>query len=131
MENEMPLDWFGDARQVTVERALAEFRAARPVAIRGAGSLRLAFPAEGLTEAQMPFLGAAGQDARLIVPGGKAKSFAAWEAPAAAVRLEPLTLESIEAYTRHGNDGAGSYSAVLTAPDLNETAALTLANLSL
>jgi GTP cyclohydrolase II len=42
------------------------------------------------------------------------------------VRLKPLTLEAIEAYTRHGHD-----NAVLTAPDLNETASLTLANLSL
>jgi len=131
----MPSDWFGDARQVAVERALAEFRAARPVAIRGAGSLRLAFPAEGLTEAQMPFWQAAGQDARLIVPGGKVRSSSAWEAPAAAVRLKPLTLGTIEAYTRHGHEGSANgavfHSAVLTAPDLNETASLTLANLSL
>jgi GTP cyclohydrolase II len=135
MENEMPFDWFGDARQVAIERALAEFRAARPVAVQGAGSLCLAFPAEGLTEAQMPFLQAAGQDARLVVPGGKARSSEAWEAPAAAVRLRPLTLETIEAYTRHSHEGEangmGFSSAALTAPALNETASLALANLSL
>jgi GTP cyclohydrolase II len=135
MENEMPLDWFGDTRQVTVERALAEFRAARPVAIRGAGSLRLAFPAEGLTEAQMPFLQAGGRDARLVVPGGRARALGIWEALAAAVRLKPLTLETVEAYTRHSHDGpangASSYGAALMAPDLNESASLALANLSL
>jgi GTP cyclohydrolase II len=135
VENEMPFDWFGDARQVAIERALAEFRAARPVAIRGAGSLCLAFPAEGLAEAQMPFLQAAGQDARLIVPGGKVRSSSAWEAPAAAVRLKPLTLETIEAYTRHSHEGLANGtsfpSAALTEPDLNETASLALANLSL
>jgi GTP cyclohydrolase II len=135
MENEMHLDWFGDAQQVAVERALAEFRAARPVAIQEAGSLCLAFPAEGLTEAQMPFLQAPEQDARLVIPGGKARSLGAWEAPAAAVRLKPFTLETIEAYTRHSHDGPASgtspYSAALIAPNLTETASLALANLSL
>jgi GTP cyclohydrolase II len=51
------------------------------------------------------------------------------------VRLRPLTLEAIEAYTRHSHEGAASGagipSAVLTAPDLTETASLALANLSL
>jgi GTP cyclohydrolase II len=135
MENEMPLNWFGDARQVGIERALAEFRAARPVAVWGAGSLCLAFPAEGLTEAQMPFLQGVGQDARLIVPGGKARPLGAWKAPAAAVRLRPLTLETIEAYTRHSHEGVSNGmtfpSAAVTAPDLKESASLALANLSL
>jgi GTP cyclohydrolase II len=135
MENEMPFDWFGDARQVGIERALAEFRAARPVAVRGTGSACFAFPAEGLTEAQMPFLQAAGQDARLVVPGGKVRSTVPWEAPAAAIRLRPLTLETIDAYTRHSHEGTANSTsfanAALTAPGLNESASLALANLSL
>ena len=44
----MPLNCFGDASHIAVERALAEFRAARPVAIRSGDSLVLAFSAEGL-----------------------------------------------------------------------------------
>jgi GTP cyclohydrolase II len=135
MEYEMPFDWLGDSRQVAVERALAEFRAARPVTIQGAGSLCLAFPAEGLTDAQMPFLQAAGQDSRLIIPGAKAPPAAAWKASAAAVRLRPLTLEMVEAYTRHSHEGAAKGtvfpSAVLAVPDLKETASLALANLAL
>ncbi len=134
MKSEMPLDYFGDARQVAVERALAEFRAARPVAIRSGDSLALAFPVEGLTEKQIHFLQAAGRNARLIIPGEKARSSAVWEDEAAAVRLNPLSLETIEAYTTHLHDagnGAGFYRAVLVAPDRAEIAALALANLSL
>src|SRR5208337_2772720 len=67
MKSEMPLDYFGDAHQVAVERALSEFRAARPVAIRSGGAFALACPAEGLTEKQISFLQAAGRNARLIV----------------------------------------------------------------
>ncbi len=135
MESKMPLDYFGDARQVAVERALAEFRAARPVAIYSGGSLGLAFPAEGLTEKQVHFLQAPGRNARLVIPGEKAKPSGSWEEAAAAVHLNPLTLETIEDYTCHLHDGPAhgpaSYSAVLTAPNQAGLAALALANLSL
>jgi GTP cyclohydrolase II len=51
------------------------------------------------------------------------------------VRLKPLTLETIETYTRHSHEGpangANLPSAALAAPDLHETASLALANLSL
>ncbi|MGO8955278.1 MAG: GTP cyclohydrolase II RibA [Rhodomicrobium sp.] len=135
MESEMPLDYFGDARQVAVERALSEFRAARPVAIQSGAGFALACPAEGLTEKQIPFLQAAGRNARLIIPGEKVRPAAAWEEAAAAVRLDPLTLETIEAYVSHetggGANGACVYSAVLSAPNQACLAALALANLSL
>jgi GTP cyclohydrolase II len=135
MENKMPLDYFGDARQVAVERASAEFRAARPVAIHSGGSLGLAFPAEGLTEKQIHFLQAPGRNARLVIPGEKAKPSGSWDEAAAAVHLHPLTLETIEDYTCHLHDGPArgpaSYSAVLTAPNQAGLAALALANLSL
>ena len=61
MESEMPFNCFGDARQVAVERALNEFRAARPVAIRSGDMLVLAFSAEGLTARQIAFLQGAGR----------------------------------------------------------------------
>ncbi len=135
MESEMPLNCFGDASQIAVERALAEFRAARPVAIRSGDLLALAFSAEGLTERQIAFLQGAGRNARLIIPGEKVRPSAPWEAEAAAVHLHPLTLETIEAYISHRHDGAAngasSYRPVFTAPNRAELAALALANLSL
>jgi len=130
----MPLECFADVHQLSVERALSEFRAARPVAVRSGASLALAFPAEGLTEKQIVFLQAAGRNPRLIVPGEKARSSAVWEEEAAAVRLNPFSLETIEAYTahRHGPvNGAGFYRAILVEPDHAEAAALSLSHLSL
>ena len=132
--NDMPLECFADVHQLSVERALSEFRAARPVAVRSGASLALAFPAEGLTEKQIVFLQAAGRNPRLIVPGEKARSSAVWEEEAAAVRLNPFSLETIEAYTahRHGPvNGAGFYRAILVEPDHAEAAALSLSHLSL
>ena len=134
MQSEMPLDCFENAGQIAVERALSEFRAARPVAIVAQDSLALAFPVEGLTGKQIEFLRAAGRNARLIIPGEKARSSAVWEEEAAAVRLNPLSLETIEAYSTHLQgkaNGAGFYRAVLIAADPAETAALALAHGSL
>jgi len=135
MESEMPLNCFGDASQIAVERALAEFRAARPVAIRSGDLLALAFSAEGLTGRQIAFLQGAGRNARLIVPGEKARSSEPWEEEAAAIHLHPITLEAIEAYIGHRHDGAAngasSYRPVLSEPSRAEHAALALANLSL
>jgi GTP cyclohydrolase II len=131
----MPLNYFGDASQIAVERALSEFRAARPVAIRSGDLLVLAFPAEGLTQRQIDFLQGAGRNARLIIPGEKARSTGEWTEAAAAVHLHPITLEAIEGYIGHRHDGAAGgtsgYRPVLTAPSKAENAALSLANLSL
>lgn len=131
----MPLNCFGDASQIAVERALSEFRAARPVAIRSGELLILAFPAEGLTERQIAFLQGAGRNARLIVPGEKARSCTAWDEAAAAVHLHPITLEAIADCIGHRHEGAvngaSTYRPVLTAPSRAELAALALANLSL
>ncbi len=131
----MPLNCCGDAHQIAVERALSEFRAARPVAIRSGELLILAFPAEGLTERQVAFLQGAGRNARLIIPGEKARSAQAWNDAAAAVHLHPLTLEAIEETIGHRHEGtlngASPYRPVLAAPSRAELAALALANLSL
>ena len=131
----MPLNCFGDASQIAVERALSEFRAARPVAIRSGELLVLAFPAEGLTERQIAFLQGAGRNARLIIPGEKARSSGTWDEGAAAVHMHPITLEAIEDYIGHCHEatvnGATSHRPVLAAPSRAELAALALANLSL
>ena len=134
MENEVPFDCFGDARQLAVERAMLEFRAARPVVIRAEDLAVLAFPVEGLTGKQIDFLRGTGRNAKLVVPGQKARASTVWEEEAAAVRLNALSLETIEAYTAHSHgalNGAGFHGAVFAAPDRAETAALALANLSL
>ncbi len=131
----MPLNCFGDAHQIAVERALSEFRAARPVAIRSGELLTLAFPAEGLTGRQIAFLQGAGRNARLIIPGEKARPAQAWDEAAAAVHLHPITLEAIEETIGHRPEntlnGTSPYRPVLTAPSRAELAALALANLSL
>jgi GTP cyclohydrolase II len=129
----MLLNSFGDAHQIAVERALAEFRAARPVAIRSGASVILAFPIEGLTEDLIPFFQQGQHHPRLVVSKEKAKAAVGWET-AAAVRLAPLTLETIEAYLDHGqlkgSTGGAAYCAELAVPDQAESAALALANLS-
>jgi GTP cyclohydrolase II len=133
--SQMPLNCFGDAHQIAVERTLSEFRAARPVAIRSGDLLVLAFPAEGLTERQIAFLQGAGRNARLIIPAEKARLAQAWDETAAAVHLHPFTIEAIEETIGHSHEdtrnGAGPYRPVLTAPSRAELAALALANLSL
>src|SRR5271165_6047527 len=133
MEQNMPLDIFGDAGQIAVERALNELRAARPVAIRQGDTLALAFSVEGLTARDILFLEAKGRGARLVIPGQKAQG--GQTGSAAALKLEPLTLETIEAVTGHAPDGAMNGKAPFRAENLEpsrlDLAALTLAHLSL
>ena len=121
----MPLESLGDARQIAVERALAEFRAARPVAIRSATKTVLAFPVEELNEKHMAFLQQKDRHLRLIVPGEKLNVAGAWIRSPATVRLKPFTLEKLEAYLAHHEK---AYGAAVT--DLAEAAALALANLA-
>lgn len=131
--NAMVFTFLGDAHRIAVERALAEFRAARPVAIKSGASVLLAFPVEGLTEEIMQFLQHGQRQPRLVVPKEKAKAAVGWESDA-AVRLAPFTLETIEVYLDHGQakaSGGAAYCAELSVPDFGEASALTLANLSL
>ena len=121
----MPLESLGDARQIAVERALAEFRAARPVAIRSATKTVLAFPVEGLHEKHMAFLQQKDRHPRLIVPGEKLNVAGSWIRSPATVRLKPFTLKMLEAYLAHHEK---TYDAAVT--DLAEAAALALANLA-
>ena len=130
MGSDMPLETFGDARQIAVERALAEFRAARPVAIRSETKTVLAFPVEGLNERLATFLRQEDRHPRLIVPGEKLNASGTWIRPPAAVRLKPFSLEKLEAYFAH-REAAGGRAAGLAVTDLAETAALALANLAL
>jgi len=126
MGSDMPLESFGDARQIAVERALAEFRAARPVAIRSATKTVLAFPAEGLNDKVVTFLQQKDRHARLIVPGEKLNAAGTWIRPPAAVRPKPFTLKKLEAYLAHHEKTDG-----VAVTDPAETAALTLAHLAL
>jgi GTP cyclohydrolase II len=125
MESEMPLESLGDARQIAVERALAEFRAARPVAIRSATKTVLAFPVEGLNEKHMAFLQKEDRHPRLIAPGEKLNAAGTWIRPPATVRLKPFTLEKLEAYFADHKKTDG-----VAVTDLAEAAALALANLA-
>jgi GTP cyclohydrolase II len=122
----MPLDNFGDARQIAVERALAEFRAGRPVAIRSAARTVLAFPVDGLDARAMSFLRNEEGCPRLVVPGEKVDASGEWVRPAAVVQLHPFTLESLEAYFAR----ADRSSLDSAAADMAEGAALALAHLS-
>ncbi len=130
MASDMPLNSLGDVRQIAVERALSEFRSARPVAIRWAAKTVLAFPVDGMTGKLMAFLQEDGRHPRVVVPGEKFKAAGTWIRPAATVRLRPFTLESLEAYFAHHQERRGA-SADLAVPDPAESAALALANLSL
>ena len=56
MERDKPLNFLGDDRQIAVERAVAEFRAARPIAIRSPAKTVLAFPVDGMDARLMAFL---------------------------------------------------------------------------
>jgi GTP cyclohydrolase II len=123
----MPLENFGDARQIAVERALAEFRAGRPVAIRSAARTVVAFPVDGLDARAMSFLQDEERHPRLVIPGEKVNAAGEWIRPAAVVRLRPFTLENLEAFIgRHDKSGAD-----LAAADRAESAALALAHLAL
>jgi GTP cyclohydrolase II len=126
MGGEMPLENFGDERQIAVERALAEFRAGRPVAIRSAARTIVAFPVDGLDARAMSFLGAEERRARLVVPGDKINAAGEWVRPAAVVRLHPFTIENMEEYIAH----AGKSSPDFAPADRTESAALALAHLS-
>ncbi len=123
----MPLDNFGDARQIAVERALAEFRAGRPVAIRSAARTVLAFPVDGLDARAMTFLRQEERRPRLVVPGEKIDAAGEWVRPATVIRIHPFTLESLEAhFAKHDKSGLD-----FAAADIAESAALALAHVSL
>ncbi len=129
----MSVNSFGDPRQIAVERAIAEFRSARPVAIHSGKGTVLAIPIEGLTAKTVAFLKQIQAQPRLIVPGAKIKTPV--KSHEAAVTLAPFTVETVEAYLdhRHGPSSAGSrgHRAELAAPGEAESSALALANLAL
>jgi GTP cyclohydrolase II len=126
MGSDMPLETLGDARLISVERALAEFRAGRPVAVRSAAKTVLAFPVDGLDAKAAAFFHGERRP-RLIVPGEKIEAAGEWVRPATVVRLRPFTLENLEAFfARHDKSGVDFATA-----DMAESAALALAHLAL
>lgn len=130
MRSDMPLESLGDSRQIAVERALAEFRAARPVAIRSAAKTVLAFPVESLDERLVTFFNREERHPRLVVPGEKLKAAGTWMRPPAVVRVRPFTLENLQSCVARNVETDG-WRADPAMPDLAEAAALELANLAL
>jgi GTP cyclohydrolase II len=134
MESEMPVEDFGDPRQIAVERAVIEFRAERPVAIRGREGVVLAFSVEELTESRISFFRRPDRDPRLVLPRGRIKQDTNWEGPAAVLRTTPFTIEAIQAFTDQSSgaaNGAPIPGAGFSAASEVEKAALALASLSL
>ncbi len=129
----MKLEIFGDVRQIAVERALSELRAARPVMVRDGRSAALVFSAEGLTAEDIPFLQQEGRGTRLVLPNHKVKSLHGGSVT--ALRLKPLSIETIESAAGHTRNGARAdktpYQAESLEPSPIDIAALTLANLAL
>jgi GTP cyclohydrolase II len=130
MESDRLLDSFGEARQINIERAVAEFRAGRPVAIGSGDGLVLAFPLECLTDKMLaPILG---RNPRLIVPKEKIGPAQEWTAPSAAVHLQPFTADTVESYLGYDPSGLQcAYSLELFAPSEPEAGALALSALAL
>ncbi|KAI95131.1 GTP cyclohydrolase [Rhodomicrobium udaipurense JA643] len=122
---------FGDARQIAVERAIAEFRAARPVAIRSGSTALIAFPVDGATEAAMAFLQRGDGKPRVIVPGEKILAAGKWIRPVAALTLEPFTMEALDAYFGRDERVTAAANESFRAADRAEVAGLALSNLAL
>ena len=97
MGSERLLDSIGDARQIAVERAQGEFRAARPVAILCGETALLALPLEGLTERLLLLLRQGKKAPRLIVPAARIAAKTSWDDPIASVALTPFTPDAIAA----------------------------------
>ncbi|WKW49692.1 GTP cyclohydrolase II RibA [Rhodomicrobium lacus] len=131
MESANPPSPFGDTRQIAVERAIAEFRAARPVVVRSGSAAIVAFPVDGATEAALAFLQRGDGKPRVIVPGEKILSAGKWIRPVAALRLEPFTMEALDAYFGHDERVTAAANESFRAADRAEVAALALANLAL
>jgi GTP cyclohydrolase II len=131
MESANPPSPFGDTRQIAVERAIAEFRAARPVMVRSGSAAIVAFPVDGATEAALAFLQRGDGKPRVIVPGEKILSAGKWIRPVAALRLEPFTMEALDAYFGHDERVTAAANESFRAADRAEVAALALANLAL
>ncbi len=119
---------FGDGRQVAVERAVAEFRAARPVWIEGQDVAVVACPLEGVSAGLLSRFKQ--HDARLIIPRERARVSPAWHFRNAAVTLKPLTEAAIEAYLAGPSPASLASAADPAKPTIAEDAALTLARLA-
>jgi GTP cyclohydrolase II len=130
-------DWLGDPRQIEVERALGEFRAARPVEIHTAGRAVLAFPAESLDEPILQHLMSLGHECtRLIVSQARLHNRFGWHGGNGALPLKPFDagelialLEHHQPGHRHGTGQLPEGISILPPSEL-EDAALTLANLA-
>jgi len=134
MGSETPFNSLGDPRQIAVERAISEFRAARPVFIKADGVLALAVPVEGLSEQSIPLLLDNKHKPRLVLSQSKVKTASEVEEEVAAVSLKPFTSETITAFFEHGIDGRESpeqgYAVKIERAGDADRAAWTLTNLA-
>ncbi|MDE2364622.1 MAG: GTP cyclohydrolase II RibA [Hyphomicrobiales bacterium] len=83
----------GDRDQLAVERAIAEFRAGRPVLVESAQGCVLAAPAEGLDSAALAALeGLAGGAARLVLSAARLRRLGVRERGPGAVALPDVDI---------------------------------------
>ncbi|MFV0281509.1 MAG: GTP cyclohydrolase II RibA [Rhodoblastus sp.] len=114
--------------QLATERAIAEFRAGRPVVVETAGAGLLAAPVEGLDSAGVAALaGLAGGTARLVLSGPRLHRLGAPDRVAAALALPAPDLAAIARLT-FGDDASLDTKRLPLAP--GEEMALRLTHLA-
>ncbi|APF38199.1 GTP cyclohydrolase [Chelatococcus daeguensis] len=92
----MSSDFIKDRGQISVERALAEFRAGRPVRITGRGVSVLAVGIEGLDEELAAALERKAADrARLVLPTARLRRLGAERASAGIIALPEIDLRRV------------------------------------
>lgn len=99
--------------QLAVERAIAEFRAGRPVLVEGAAGDLLAAPVEGLdARGAVALQGLAGSSARLVLAGPRLHRLGALDRAHAAIALPAIDLQRIAKLVL--DDGAALDADLLT-----------------
>jgi GTP cyclohydrolase II len=92
----MSSDFIKDRGQISVERALAEFRAGRPVRITGRGASVLAVGIEGLDEELAAALERKAADrARLVLPAARLRRLGAERSSAGIIALPDIDLRRV------------------------------------
>lgn len=136
MEFEKLTGLLGDPRQIAAERALHEFRAARPIIVQAASAEIMALALESLDENALQALANAAPDTvRLVVPEARLKNRFGWTRGNGTVSLKPFNAGSVAAFLEYQGHNGGSESwpfvMEISEPDVLEDAALDLAHLAL
>src|SRR4051812_501756 len=94
------LSFSGGRDQMAVERAIAEFRTARPVLIEDGETCALAIGIEDLDETRAEHLGAvAGGQARLVLPPARLRRLGVDRTTAGVIALPMIRMARLEALT--------------------------------